>query len=118
MNNCKVCDKEYDASDIERKFGLLPYGYCTPQCYTKHAQQIAISTEVPDLEDIMAAVAFENKKRVAILKRTLRRLANRDEISDVLAADMQEIEKMINELGGDGRTGAHVAITGEGFKDS
>lgn len=52
--------------------------------------------------------------KIALLKRVLRELAHLPR-TPALQADMNSLEAWIDELGGDGRTGAHRAIReGEG----
>ena len=47
--------------------------------------------------------------RIAVLKRVLKDLAHLPQ-TPALSADMNELELIIEELGGDSRTGAHRAI--------
>jgi hypothetical protein len=50
-----------------------------------------------------------NARRIALLKRVLRELAALPRTT-ALEADMNSLEALIDELGGDSRTGAHRAI--------
>ena len=50
-----------------------------------------------------------NMRRIGVLKRVLKQLAHLPETPEGLA-DRLELEDMIREMGGDERTGAHVAI--------
>lgn len=50
-----------------------------------------------------------NERRIAVLKRVLKDLAQLPDTVQGIA-DREELEQMITELGGDARTGAHRAI--------
>ncbi len=59
----------------------------------------------------MSGFTSQDRKdaRIAVLKRVLKDLAHLPS-TVALSADMNELEVMIEELGGDSRTGAHRAI--------
>ena len=68
-----------------------------------------------EMAEIQAGIERQNARRIAVLKRTLRELAALPQ-TPALQADMNSLEHWIDELGGDGRTGAHRAIRDSGTR--
>jgi hypothetical protein len=62
---------------------------------------------------LLEEIALDHKARIETLKRTLKCLARSWKLnpSEITRQDMEVLERMIVELGGDARTGAHRAIT-------
>ena len=61
---------------------------------------------------LLEEIALDHKARIETLKRTLKCLAKsmKEFPSELTRQDMEVLERMIVELGGDSRTGAHRAI--------